>query len=256
MFPQNREFLSRNARLGGAVAAAAVFVAALSPATASAQEGSAGSDSGSVDSAVGMIPEEIVVGPQIGGGSEGLRGMGSDAIPDTVQSVGEVVGSVAPVQALGSAGGSAAASVASSGSLPGSTYVNPTGSVGSGTIGLGSVRIPEMALPAFALELGVGAAAVMGERQAAGELTPDELNFWHGVVSGSAQGGDAIEEAAEATGTELPATLTGSIESVREAAATDPFEEQERRRAELEAEAEAEAEVAETAAAAVGAGGA
>ena len=95
--------------------------------------------------------------------------------------------------------------------------------------------------------------AEMGERQDRGQLTEDELNFWHGVVEGSARGGAAIEDAAAATGTELPGQLTGSIDAVQIAAEQDVHADNERRRVEAEAAAaEAEAEAAETAAAADG----
>ena len=86
----------------------------------------------SVDGLIGQLPEEIIVGGDAFG-SEGLRDAGSGEVVDGAQSVGQVVGSVAPLELIGVAGGSAAASVASSGSLPGSVYVNPTGSLGSGT---------------------------------------------------------------------------------------------------------------------------
>lgn len=239
------------ARRFGAVAASVALATVAAPAAAHAQDtgtgslGSAGTtDSAGTESAdelVGLLPEEIVIGgPDIGGGSEGLRDTGSGQIPDAAISVGQSVGSVAPLEAVGSAGGSAAASVASSGSVAGSVYTNPTGSIGSGTIGLGSVAIPEYIFPVLSVNLLGGYFAAMGERQDAGELYPHELTFWHGVVEGSAEGGTAVEDAAAATGTALPGSLAGSIDNVQIAALEDPFEEQEKLRAELEAEAAAE----------------
>ena len=100
-------------------------------------DGTTGSLSqGSVDKVIDAIPDEIEVGGP-GFGSEGLRNAGSGEIVDGAFSVGQVLGSVAPVEALGSSGGSAAASVASSGLVPGSVYTNAVGSLGSGTIGAG-----------------------------------------------------------------------------------------------------------------------
>lgn len=241
---------SRSRRLGAAVAAAALL-AVVTPAGALAQESGSAlpSDTGnsstdSVESAVGQLPAEIVVGGD-GLGSEALRQTGSAVVPEVAQSVGEVAGSVAPLEAVGVSGGSAAASLAASGSLPGSTYVNPVGSVGSGTIGLGSIAIPEYVLPVLSLQFATGFFTALGERQEAGELYPHELNFWHGVVEGSAEGGALLQDAADATGTELPGGLAGSIDRVQVAALEDPFEENERRRAEAQAaaaEAEADAE--------------
>lgn len=242
MILPNRGLASRARRLGVALSAAALVAAAL-PATASAQDG-AGSlvpeetGNSSVDQAIGLLPEEIVIGGG-GLGSEALRDMGSGVVPDTALSVGQSVGSVAPLEALGSAGGSAAASVASSGIVPGSTYVNPAGSIGSGTIGIGSVAIPEYVIPAVGVQLAAGYFAVTAERQQAGQLSPEELDFWHGVVEGSAAGGAAVQDVADATGTELPGPLVGSIDSVQIAAQQDPHEQNARLRAEAEAAAEA-----------------
>lgn len=253
--------MTRHFAVGGAVAATAVLAAVAVSPVAHAQEGAGTGPAGSIDSeSLGAVldeaPDEIVVGgPDIGAGSEGMRATGSGVVPDTAQSVGEVLGSVAPLGALGSTGGSAAASVASSGSLPGSVYANPTGSIGSGTIGLGSVAIPESVFPVLSVQLAAGYFTVMGARQEAAELSPDELDFWHGVVTGSARGGTAVEQAADAVGVEVPGPLAGSIDQVQESALEDPFEEQERRRAELEAEAVA-AEAAGGAATAGGTGGA
>lgn len=239
---QTRGSGARTRRLGAAVTTAAL-AAVVFPAVGQAQQesGSAStlpSETGnsSVDQLIGQLPEEIVIG---GGalGSEALRDTGSAPVADAALSVGEVAGSVAPLEALGSAGGSAVASVASSGSLPGSVYVNPTGSLGSGTIGLGSVAIPEYILPVLSLQLAGGFFTAVGERQEAGELYPHELDFWHGVVEGSAAGGALLTDAANAAGSELPGGLAGSIEAVQIAALQDPVEDNERRRAEAEAAA-------------------
>ena len=198
----------------GAVVAAATLAMAAAPAAASAQDSG---ESGSLGDSVGVIPEEIVVGgPALGG-------------------------STAPLEAVGSTGGSAAASVASSGSVPGSVYANPTGSVGSGTIGLGSVAVPEYVLPMLSVQFAGGYVTAMGERQQAAELHPHELTFWHDVVGGSAEAGTALEDTADAAGAELPGGLAGSIDAVQISALEDPFEEQEKLKAELEAEAAAEA---------------
>lgn len=251
--PQNRGSGIRTRRIGAVVAATAL-TAVVSPAVAQAQDrpGSGSSlpaqtGNSSVDDVIGTIPEEIVVGgPGFGGGSEGLREVGSGAVPDAALSAGQVLGSVAPLEALGSTGGSAVASVASSGSLPGSVYANPAGSIGSGTIGLGSIAIPEYVFPILSLQLAGGFFLAMGERQEAGELYPHELTFWHDVVVGSAQGGALLEDAAAAAGTELPGGLAGSIDAVQISALEDPFEENERRRTLAEAAAEAEGETDET----------
>ncbi|PAY24578.1 hypothetical protein CEY15_01885 [Dietzia natronolimnaea] len=246
--PQNSVSGLRARRIGAVVAATALASVGI-PATALGQETS-GSDSSvptqtgnsSVDGLIGLIPDEIVIGnPGVGAGSEGLRDLGSGIVPDTALSVGQVLGSVAPLEALGSAGGSAAASVASSGSLPGSVYVNPTGSLGSGTIGLGSLSIPEYLFPVLSVQLAGGYFAAMAERQEAGELYPHELSFWHDVVLGSAEAGGVLEDAAAEAGTELPGGLAGSIDAVQRSALQDPVEENERRRAIAEAAAEAEA---------------
>ncbi|MBB1024363.1 hypothetical protein G6019_07945, partial [Dietzia sp. DQ12-76] len=219
--PQNSVSGLRARRIGAVVAATALAAVGI-PAAAHGQETS-GSDSSlptqtgnsSVDGLIGLIPDEIVIGnPGVGAGSEGLRDLGSGVVPDTALSVGQVLGSVAPLEALGSAGGSAAASVASSGSLPGSVYVNPTGSLGSGTIGLGSLSIPEYLFPVLSVQLAGGYFAAMAERQEAGELYPHELSFWHDVVVGSAEAGGALEDAAAGAGTELPGGLAGSIDAV------------------------------------------
>ncbi|WP_314037629.1 hypothetical protein [Dietzia sp. CH92] len=238
---------ARTWRLGAAVTAAVVAAVSV-PAVALAQEdpapgaGSTLPETGvsSVDQLIGQLPDEIVIGGG-GLGSEALRDTGSAPVVDGAQSVGEVVGSVAPLEAVGVAGGSAAASVASSGSLPGSVYVNPTGSVGSGTIGLGSIAIPEYIFPVLSLQFAGGYFAALDERQDAGELYPHELDFWHGLVEGSAEGGALLTDAAAAAGTELPGGLAGSIEAVQIAALQDPYEDNERRRAEAQAAAEAEA---------------
>ncbi|MGF0225799.1 hypothetical protein ACQR3Q_08455 [Dietzia natronolimnaea] len=246
--PQNRGSGLRTRRIGAVVAATALAAVA-TPAVVHGQETS-GSDSSvptqtgnsSVDGLTGLIPEEIVVGnPGFGAGSEGLRDIGSGVVPDTALSVGQVLGSVAPLEALGSAGGSAVASVASSGSLPGSVYVNPTGSIGSGTIGLGSLSIPEYIFPVLSVQFAGGFFAALAERQEAGELYPHELTFWNDVVVGSAEAGGFLEDAAADAGTELPGALAGSIDAVQRSALQDPFEENERRRAIAEAAAEAEA---------------
>ncbi|MFN3339793.1 MAG: hypothetical protein ACK40Z_08855 [Dietzia sp.] len=243
--PQNRGSGLRTRRFGAAVVAAALAAVA-SPAVGQAQDASGSlpedTGNGSVDSVIGLLPEEIVIGgPGFGGGSEMLRDTGSGIIPDTALSVGQVIGSVAPLEALGVAGGSAAASVASSGSLPGSVYANATGSIGSGTIGIGSLRISEYAIGALALQAFGAYINVLAARQEAGTLTPDELVFWNNVVVGSAQGGALLEDAADAAGTELPGGLAGSIDAVQRSALENPFEAQDRIRAEAEAEAEAEA---------------
>ncbi|KAA0918138.1 hypothetical protein [Dietzia sp. ANT_WB102] len=245
--PQTRGSGVRTNRLGAAITTA-VVAAVVAPAVGYAQEGT-GSDTtlpaetgnSSADQLIGQLPEEIVIGGN-GLGSEALRDTGSAPVADAALSLGQVVGSVAPLEALGSAGGSAVASVASSGSLPGSVYVNPTGSLGSGTIGLGSVTIPEYVLPVLSLQLAGGFFAAAGERQEAGELSPQELEFWHGVVEGSAAGGALLTDAADAAGTELPGSLSGSIAAVQVAAQQDPVEENARRRAEAEAAAAEDAE--------------
>lgn len=241
---QNRVSGFRTRRFGAAltmVAVAAVgapAVAQAAPATGSDSADTATSSEGSVSDVIGELPEEIVVGgPAIG--SEGLRNAGSGEVVDLALSVGMVAGSLAPLEAIGSAGGSAVASVASSGIVPGSAYVNPTGSLGSGTIGIGSVAIPEYVIPVLGVQLAGGVFAGMGERQESGQLTPEELDFWHGVVEGSAQGGAAIQEAANGAGVELPGELTGSISAVQIAAEQDPHADNERRRVEAEAAAAA-----------------
>ena len=233
---------SRTSRLGAAVTAVALATVAApmahaqssaeSPATPDAPAGNS-----SVDGLIGQLPEEIIVGGDTFG-SEGLRDAGSGEVVDGAQSVGQVVGSVAPLELIGVAGGSAAASVASSGSLPGSVYVNPTGSLGSGTIGLGSLTIPEYVFPVLSVQLAAGFFTALGERQEAGELDPQELDFWHGVVEGSAEGGATLEDAAMDSGFELPGALAGSIDAVQIAALEDPHEANERRRAEATAAAE------------------
>src|SRR5699024_7230130 len=209
---------------------------AAAPAAASAQDSG---ESGSLGDSVGVIPEELVVGGPALGGSEGLRDAGSGAVPEAAQSAGEVAGSAAPPGAVGSTGGAAAAPVASSGSVPGSVYATPTGSVGSGTIGLGSVAVPEYVLPMLSVQFAGGYFTAMGERQQAAELHPHELTFWHDVVGGSAEAGTALEDTADAAGAELPGGLAGSIDAVQISALEDPFEEQEKLKAELEAEAAA-----------------
>ena len=227
--PQTRGSGVRTRRLGAAVTTAVVAAVAV-PAVAYAQEDSgsgsalpAETGNSSVDELVGQLPEEIVIG---GGalGSEGLRETGSAPVADAGLSLGQTLGSVAPLEALGSAGGSAAASVASSGSLPGSVYANPTGSLGSGTIGLGSIAIPEYIFPVLSVQFAGGFFTALGERQQAGELYPHELDFWHGLVEGSAEGGALLTDAADAAGTELPGALAGSIEAVQIAALQDPYE--------------------------------
>lgn len=210
-------------------------------------DGTTGSLSqGSVDKVIDAIPDEIEVGGP-GFGSEGLRNAGSGEIVDGAFSVGQVLGSVAPVEALGSSGGSAAASVASSGLVPGSVYTNAVGSLGSGTIGLGSLVIPEYVIPMLGLQAAALVVADMGARQETGRLSPDELNFWHGVVEGSAQGGTMVEDAAAEAGVEVPEPLSGSIDSVQVSAEQDPHAENARIRAEAEAEAAAEVAAGETA---------
>ena len=235
---------SRTRRVGAALTMVAVAfagapaVAQAEPATGSGSAETATSAEGSVTDLIGELPEEIVVGgPVIG--SEGLRNSGSGDVVDLALSVGQVTGSLAPFEAIGSAGGSAVASVASSGLVPGSAYVNPPGSLGSGTIGIGSVAIPEYVIPVLGVQLAGGAFAALGERQEVGQLSPEELDFWHGVVEGSAQGGAAIQEAATGAGVELPGELTGSISAVQIAAEQDPHADNEQRRAEAEAAAAA-----------------
>lgn len=241
--PQTLGSGPRTRRLGAVVTAVALATVA-APSLAYAQsstDSSLPTDTGnsSVDGLVGLLPEEIMVGGD-GFGSEGLRESGSAEVADGAQSVGQVLGSAAPLEAVGVSGGSAAASVASSGSLPGSVYANPTGSLGSGTIGLGSLAIPEYIFPVLSVQFATGFFAALGERQEAGELYPHELDFWHGVTEGSAEGGTLLTDAAADAGTELPGGLTGSIEAVQLAALEDPYEANERRRAEAEAAAEAE----------------
>lgn len=226
------------------VASAAALVAITSPAVVYAQDTvdpseSGSTDAGSLEDVIGEIPEITIGDAGFGAGSEGLRDVGSGVIPDTALSAGQLLGSVAPLEAVGSTGGSAVASVASSGSLPGSVYANPVGSIGSGTIGLGSITIPEYIFPMLSVELAGGYFAAMGERQEAAELDPHELTLWHDVVTGSAQGGTLAEAAAENAGVEVPGSLAGSIDGVQAAALEDPFEEQELLKAELAAEAEA-----------------
>ena len=237
---------SRTRRLGAAVTAVALATVA-APSMAYAQSSSdstlpsdAPTGNSSVDGLIGQLPEEIMVGGD-GFGSEGLRDSGSGDVADGAQSVGQVLGSAAPLEMLGVTGGSAAASVASSGSLPGSVYANPTGSLGSGTIGLGSLAIPESVFPILSVQFAGGFFTALGERQEAGELYPHELDFWHGVVEGSADGGAVLEDAAVDSGSELPGALAGSIDAVQIAALEDPYEANERRRAEAEVAAEAEA---------------
>lgn len=237
---------SRTRRLGAAVTAVTLATVA-APSMAYAQSSSdstlpsdAPTGNSSVDGLIGQLPEEIMVGGD-GFGSEGLRDSGSGDVADGAQSVGQVLGSAAPLEMLGVTGGSAAASVASSGSLPGSVYANPTGSLGSGTIGLGSLAIPEYVFPILSVQFAGGFFTALGERQEAGELYPHELDFWHGVVEGSADGGAVLEDAAVDSGSELPGALAGSIDAVQIAALEDPYEANERRRAEAEAAAEAEA---------------
>lgn len=229
-----RQPARRTRRIGVAVTAAALATAA-APA-AHAQETPSGESS-----LTGLIPKEIVIGgPDLAAGSERMRDAGSGESVDAGLSAAQVVGSVTPLEAIGSAGGSAAASVASSGSLPGSTYVNPTGSIGSGVIGLGSVKIPETAIGLFGVQLLGGYLGAMGARQEAGTLTPAELDFWHGVVVGSADAGTRLEDAAAATGTRIPGSLAGSIDSVQRSALENPHEAQERIKAKADAEKAAE----------------
>ena len=212
-------------------------------------EGTSGSISqGSLDNVVDAIPDQIEVGGP-GFGSEGLRNAGSGEIVDGALSVGQVLGSVAPLEAIGSTGGSAAASVASSGLVPGSVYTNAVGSLGSGTIGIGSLVMPEYVIPMLGLQVAALVVADMGARQETGRLSPDELNFWHGVVEGSAQGGTMVEDAAAQAGVEVPEPLTGSIDRVQVSAEQDPHAQNARIRAEAEAaaaEAEAAGETAPT----------
>ena len=210
----------------------------------SAEQLGQSSGEGSVDQLIDRIPDQIVVGgPALG--SERLEATGSGEIAGAALSVGQTLGSVAPLEAIGSAGGSAVASVASSGLVPGSTYVNAAGSIGSGTIGIGSVAIPEYFFGLLAVQAAGIVTAEMGARQDRGLLTEDELNFWHGVVEGSAEGGTMIEDAAADAGVELPGQLTGSINAVQIAAEQDVHADNERRRVEAEAAAEAAAEAEE-----------
>src|SRR5699024_6634458 len=181
----NRVHGCRSRRVGAVVAAATLAMAA-APAAASAQDSG---ESGSLGDSVGVIPEEIVVGGPALGGSEGLRDAGSGAVPEAAQSAGEVAGSTAPLEAVGSTGGAAA------------------GPVGSGTIGLGSVAVPEYVLPMLSVQFAGGYFTAMGERQQAAELHPHELTFWHDVVGGSAEAGTALEDTADAAGAELPGGL-------------------------------------------------
>ncbi|MGW8592041.1 hypothetical protein ACWGLC_10085 [Dietzia sp. NPDC055877] len=242
----NRVFGSRVTRLGVAFAAMTLTIVGV-PAIAhadteagalSVEQIGQGSGEGSVDKLIEQVPDEIVVGgPALG--SAGLEAAGSGELVGTALSVGQTLGSVAPLEAVGSAGGSAVASVASSGLVPGSTYVNAVGSLGSGTIGLGSVVIPEYVFPVLSVQVAGIVTAEMGARQERGELNEGELNFWHGVVEGSAQGGTMIEDAANAAGAELPGPLTGSIDAVQIAAESDPHADNERRRVEAEAAAAA-----------------
>ncbi len=220
----------RTSQTTSRVVTAAVTAAMFSlagPAVAVAQEEPASGSTGSVNVeglVSGLVPEDIVVGgPELGAGSDGLRDMGSSGSADAAVPAGQVLGSVAPLAALGSTGGSATTSVASSGSLPGSVYANPTGSIGSGVIGLGSVSLPEYALGSLALQVAGGYVSVLAERQEAGELDDDELRFWHGVVVGSAEAGATLEDIAEGTGSGLPGSLGGSIDSVQRAALEDPL---------------------------------
>lgn len=251
---QNRVVGTRARRIGAALAAMTLTLVGV-PAVAHADTESGtlsvaqlgeGTGEGSIDMLVDQIPDEIVVGgPALG--SEGLEASGSGEIAGAALSVGQSLGSVAPLEAIGSADGSAVASVASSGLVPGSTYVNAAGSIGSGTIGIGSVAIPEYVFGILAVQAAGVVTAEMGARQEQGLLTEDELNFWHGIVEGSAQGGAMIEDAAAAAGAELPGQLTGSIDAVQIAAEQDVHADNERRRDEAEAAAEeaAAAEVEE-----------
>lgn len=244
MTPQTRASGFRTRRVGAVVVAAAVAVAA-TPAVAPAQDmGSLPEETGngSIDNVIGLLPEEIVIGgPGFGGGSDVLRATGSGVIPDTALSVGQVLGSVAPLESVGVSGGSAAASVASSGSLPGSVYANPAGSIGSGTIGIGSLVISEYALGAIALQAIGAYINILAARQEAGNLSPDELAFWNNIVVGSARSGGLLEDAAGATGTELPGGLAGSIDAVQRSALENPVEIQDQIRAERAAEDAADA---------------
>ena len=241
---QNRVVGTRARRIGAALAAMTLTLVGV-PAVAHADTESGtlsvaqlgeGTGEGSIDMLLDEIPDEIVVGgPALG--SEGLEASGSGEIAGAALSVGQSLGSVAPLEAIGSAGGSAVASVASSGLVPGSTYVNAAGSIGSGTIGIGSVAIPEYVFGILAVQAAGVVTAEMGARQDQGLLTKDELNFWHGIVEGSAQGGTAIQDAATGAGVELPGELTGSISAVQIAAEQDPHADNERRRVEAEAAA-------------------
>lgn len=244
--PQNRGSGTRTRRFGAAVVVAAL-AAVQASATVQAQDATGSlpesTGNGSIDTAIGLLPEEIVIGgPGFGGGSDVLRETGSGIIPDAALSVGQVIGSVAPLESLGVSGGSAAASVASSGSLPGSVYVNPVGSIGSGTIGIGSLAVSEYAIGLLAFQAVGAYVTVLAARQEAGTLTLDELTFWNNIVVGSAQGGALLEDAAGEAGTELPGALAGSIDSVQRSALENPVEMQDRIRAEAEADAAAEAE--------------
>lgn len=243
--PQTRGSGLRTRRFGAAVVAAALASVAI-PATGQAQDTTGSlpeaTGNGSIDNAIGLLPEEIVIGgPGLAGGSEVLRDTGSGVIPDAALSVGQVAGSVAPLGSLGVDGGSAAASVASSGSLPGSVYANPVGSIGSGTIGIGSLVISEVAIGGLALQAAAVYVNVLAERQEAGTLSPDELGFFNGVVVGSSRAGGLLEDAARATGTALPGSLAGSIDAVQRSALENPVEAQDRIRADAAARAEAEA---------------
>lgn len=244
---QNRVVGTRARRIGAALAAMtltltgvpAVAHAETESGTLSVEQFGEGSAEGSVDMLIDQVPDEIVIGgPALG--SEGLEDTGSGEIAGAALSVGQTLGSVAPLEAIGSAGGSAVASVASSGLVPGSTYVNAVGSIGSGTIGIGSVTIPEYIFGVLAVQAAAIVTAEMGARQDRGLLTEDELNFWHGVVEGSAEGGTMIEDAAAAAGAELPGQLTGSIDAVQIAAEQDVHADNERRRVEAEAAAAAD----------------
>lgn len=242
--PQTRGSGLRTRRLGAAVVVTALAAVA-TPATGQAQDttGTLPEETGigSIDNVIGLLPEEIAIGgPGFGGGSDALRDTGSGIIPDAALSAGQVIGSVAPLQSVGVTGGSAAASVASSGSLPGSVYANPVGSIGSGTIGVGSLVISEFAIGALAFQAVSAYITVLAARQDAGNLTTDELTFWNDVVVGSARGGGVLEDAADATDTELPGALAGSIDSVQRSALENPVEIQDRIRADAAAEAAAE----------------
>ena len=162
-------------------------------------------------------------GPTIDGGSSGLRAVGSGELADAGLSVATTIGSVGPLASLGSTNGSATASVASSGLIPGLAYTNATGSIGSGTFTvLGSVTVPEYAIGVGALNLAGGYVAVLAEKQERGKLSPEEIRFWHSVVVGSAGAAGTLEDAATASGAQLPEVISGSIDSVRAAAAEDP----------------------------------